>query len=142
PNTITQATSQVTTKEHALNGAQNLAQAKTTAKNNLNNLTSINNAQKDALTRNIDGATTVAGVNQETAKATELNNAMHSLQNGINDETQTKQTQKYLDAEPSKKSAYDQAVNAAKAILTKASGQNVDKAAVEQALQNVNSTKT
>ncbi len=142
PNTITQATSQVTTKEHALNGAQNLAQAKTTAKNNLNNLTSINNAQKDALTRNIDGATTVAGVNQETAKATELNNAMHSLQNGINDEAQTKQTQKYLDAEPSKKSAYDQAVNAAKAILTKASGQNVDKAAVEQALQNVNSTKT
>lgn len=141
PNTITQATSQVTTKEHALNGAQNLAQAKTTAKNNLNNLTSINNAQKDALTRSIDGATTVAGVNQETAKATELNNAMHSLQNGINDETQTKQTQKYLDAEPSKKSAYDQAVNAAKAILTKASGQNVDKAAVEQALQNVNSTK-
>lgn len=142
PNTITQATSQVTTKEHALNGAQNLAQAKTTAKNNLNNLTSINNAQKDALTRSIDGATTVAGVNQETAKATELNNAMHSLQNGINDETQTKQTQKYQDAEPSKKSAYDQAVNAAKAILTKASGQNVDKAAVEQALQNVNSTKT
>ncbi|EGS81877.1 putative CRISPR-associated protein Csc2 [Staphylococcus aureus subsp. aureus 21235] len=142
PNTITQATSQVTTKEHALNGAQNLAQAKTTAKNNLNNLASINNAQKDALTRSIDGATTVAGVNQETAKATELNNAMHSLQNGINDETQTKQTQKYLDAEPSKKSAYDQAVNAAKAILTKASGQNVDKAAVEQALQNVNSTKT
>ncbi len=142
PNTITQATSQVTTKEHALNGAQNLAQAKTTAKNNLNNLTSINNAQKDALTHSIDVATTVAGVNQETAKATELNNAMHSLQNGINDETQTKQTQKYLDAEPSKKSAYDQAVNAAKAILTKASGQNVDKAAVEQALQNVNSTKT
>ncbi len=142
PNTITQATSQVTTKEHALNGAQNLAQAKTTAKNNLNNLTSINNAQKDALTHSIDGATTVAGVNQESAKATELNNAMHSLQNGINDETQTKQTQKYLDAEPSKKSAYDQAVNAAKAILTKASGQNVDKAAVEQALQNVNSTKT
>ncbi len=142
PNTITQATSQATTKEHALNGAQNLAQAKTTAKNNLNNLTSINNAQKDTLTHSIDGATTVAGVNQETAKATELNNAMHSLQNGINDETQTKQTQKYLDAEPSKKSAYDQAVNAAKAILTKASGQNVDKAAVEQALQNVNSTKT
>ena len=26
--------------------------------------------KKDALTRNIDGATTVAGVNQETAKAT------------------------------------------------------------------------
>ncbi|HDA1884222.1 TPA: hyperosmolarity resistance protein Ebh [Staphylococcus aureus] len=141
-NAINGMANQVNTTKAALNGVQNLAQAKTTAKNNLNNLTSINNAQKDALTRSIDGATTVAGVNQETVKATELNNAMHSLQNGINDETQTKQTQKYLDAEPSKKSAYDQAVNAAKAILTKASGQNVDKAAVEQALQNVNSTKT
>ncbi|MGT0202080.1 FIVAR domain-containing protein [Staphylococcus aureus] len=66
---------------------------------------------------------------------------MHSLQNGINDETQTKQTQKYLDAEPSKKSAYDQAVNAAKAILTKASGQNVDKAAVGTSIAKC-STKT
>lgn len=132
----------VSSAKNALNGDQNVTNAKNAAKNALNNLTSINNAQKDALTRNIDGATTVAGVNQETAKATELNNAMHSLQNGINDEAQTKQTQKHLDAEPSKKSAYDQAVNAAKAILTKASGQNVDKSAVEQALQNVNSTKT
>ncbi|HBE8352165.1 TPA: hyperosmolarity resistance protein Ebh [Staphylococcus aureus] len=140
PNTITQATSQVTTKEHALNGAQNLAQAKTTAKNNLNNLTSINNAQKDALTRNIDGATTVAGVNQETAKATELNNAMHSLQNGINDETQTKQTQKYLDAEPSKKSAYNTAVNEAAAMINKQTGQNANQTEVEQAITKVQTT--
>lgn len=137
PNTITQATSQVTTKEHALNGAQNLAQAKTTAKNNLNNLTSINNAQKDALTRSIDGATTVAGVNQETAKATELNNAMHSLQNGINDETQTKQTQKYLDAEPSKKSAYDQAVNAAKAIIGQTTSPTMNAQEINQAKDQV-----
>ncbi|MQH48921.1 hypothetical protein EI044_26970, partial [Escherichia coli] len=84
PNTITQATSQVTTKEHALNGAQNLAQAKTTAKNNLNNLTSINNAQKEALKTQIEGATTVAGVNQVSTTASELNTAMSNLQRGIN----------------------------------------------------------
>ncbi len=141
-NAINQIATQVTSTKNALDGTHNLTQAKQTATNAIDGATNLNKAQKDALTRSIDGATTVAGVNQETAKATELNNAMHSLQNGINDETQTKQTQKYLDAEPSKKSAYDQAVNAAKAILTKASGQNVDKAAVEQALQNVNSTKT
>ncbi|MCT6543970.1 hypothetical protein N4301_13895, partial [Staphylococcus aureus] len=57
PNTITQATSQVTNKEHALNGAQNLAHAKKNEKKNLNTLTSIHNAQTDALTRSIDGAT-------------------------------------------------------------------------------------
>ncbi len=62
----------MTTKEICINGAQNLAQAKTTAKNNLNNLTSINNAQKDALTRSIDGATTVAGVNQENGQSNRI----------------------------------------------------------------------
>ncbi|HEE8641172.1 TPA: hyperosmolarity resistance protein Ebh [Staphylococcus aureus] len=164
PNTITQATSQVTTKEHALNGAQNLAQAKTTAKNNLNNLTSINNAQKDALTRNIDGATTVAGVNQETAKATELNNAMHSLQNAINaaptrtevaqhvqtateldhametlknkvDQVNTDKAQpNYTEASTDKKEAVDQALQAAQSITDPTNGSNANKDAVEQAL--------
>ena len=47
-----------------VNGNQNVANAKSTAKNNLNNLTLINNAQKDALKSQIEGATTVAGVNQ------------------------------------------------------------------------------
>ena len=45
---------------------------KTTAKNALNNLTSINNAQKEALKSQIDSATTVAGVNQVSATASEL----------------------------------------------------------------------
>jgi hypothetical protein len=35
------------------------------------------------------------------------------LQHGIDDENATKQTQKYRDAEQSKKTAYDQAVAAA-----------------------------
>ncbi|MCO6061218.1 hypothetical protein NG726_31820, partial [Pseudomonas sp. MOB-449] len=52
-----------------------------------------------------------------------------------------KQTQKYRDAEQSKKTAYDQAVAAAKAILNKQTGSNSDKAAVDRALQQVTSTK-
>ncbi|WP_042760546.1 GA module-containing protein, partial [Streptococcus sobrinus] len=58
-----------------LNGNQNVANAKTTAKNALNNLTSINNAQNEALKSQIDSATTVAGVNQVSATASELNTA-------------------------------------------------------------------
>lgn len=142
PNTITQATSQVTTKEHALNGAQNLAQAKTTAKNALNNLTSINNAQKEALKSQIDSATTVAGVNQVSTTASELNTAMSNLQNGINDEAATKAAQKYTDADRDKQTAYNDAVTAAKTLLDKTAGPNDNKAAVEQALQRVNTAKT
>ncbi|WP_460997158.1 FIVAR domain-containing protein, partial [Staphylococcus aureus] len=63
------------------------------------------------------------------------------LQHGIDDANTTKQTQKYRDAEQSKKTAYDQAVAAAKAILNKQAGPNSDKAAVDRALQQVTSTK-
>lgn len=125
-----------------LNGNQNVANAKTTAKNALNNLTSINNAQKAALKSQIEGATTVAGVNQVSAKATELNTAMSNLQSGINDEAATKAAQKYTDADREKQTAYNDAVTAAKTLLDKTAGSNDNKAAVEQALQRVNNAKT
>lgn len=125
-----------------LNGNQNVANAKTTAKNALNNLTSINNAQKAALKSQIEGATTVAGVNQVSTTASELNTAMGQLQNGINDEAATKAAQKYTDADRDKQIAYNDAVTAAKTLLDKTAGTNDNKAAVEQALQRVNTAKT
>lgn len=141
-NAINQIATQVTSTKNALDGTHNLTQAKQTATNAIDGATNLNKAQKDALKAQVTSAQRVANVTSIQQTANELNTAMGQLQHGIDDENATKQTQKYLDAEPSKKSAYDQAVNAAKAILTKASGQNVDKSAVEQALQNVNSTKT
>lgn len=141
-NAINQIATQVTSTKNALDGTHNLTQAKQTATNAIDGATNLNKAQKDALKAQVTSAQRVANVTSIQQTANELNTAMGQLQHGIDDENATKQTQKYRDAEQSKKSAYDQAVNAAKAILTKASGQNVDKAAVEQALQNVNSTKT
>ena len=83
----------------------------------------------------------VANVTSIQQTANELNTAMGQLQHGIDDENATKQTQKYRDAEQNKKTAYDQAVAAAKAILNKQTGSNSDKAAVDHALQQVTSTK-
>ncbi len=128
--------------KNELNGNQNVANAKTTAKNALNNLTSINNAQKEALKTQIEGATTVAGVNQVSTTASELNTAMSNLQRGINDEAATKAAQKYTDADREKQTAYNDAVTAAKTLLDKTAGTNENKAAVEQALQRVNTAKT
>ncbi|EHT67880.1 extracellular matrix-binding protein ebhA [Staphylococcus aureus subsp. aureus CIG290] len=139
---INQIATQVTSTKNALDGTHNLTQAKQTATNAIDGATNLNKAQKDALKAQVTSAQRVANVTSIQQTANELNTAMGQLQHGIDDENTTKQTQKYRDAEQSKKTAYDQAVAAAKAILTKASGQNVDKAAVEQALQNVNSTKT
>ncbi len=146
PNTakdgVETALQNVQRAKNELNGNQNVANAKTTAKNALNNLTSINNAQKEALKSQIEGATTVAGVNQVSTTASELNTAMSNLQNGINDEAATKAAQKYTDADRDKQTAYNDAVTAAKTLLDKTAGTNDNKAAVEQALQRVNTAKT
>lgn len=146
PNTakdgVETALQNVQRAKNELNGNQNVANAKTNAKNALNNLTSINNAQKDALKSQIEGATTVAGVNQVSTSASELNTAMSNLQSGINDETATKAAQKYTDADREKQAAYNDAVSAAKTLLNKTAGANDNKAAVEQALQRVNTAKS
>lgn len=146
PNTakdgVETALQNVQRAKNELNGNQNVANAKTTAKNALNNLTSINNAQKEALKSQIEGATTVAGVNQVSTTASELNTAMSNLQNGINDEAAIKAAQKYTDADRNKQTAYNDAVTAAKTLLDKTAGTNDNKAAVEQALQRVNTAKT
>lgn len=63
-----------------MNGDQNVTNAKNAAKNALNNLTSINNAQKRDLTTKIDQATTVAGVEAVSNTGTQLNTAMAKLQ--------------------------------------------------------------
>lgn len=124
-----------------MNGDQNVTNAKNAAKNALNNLTSINNAQKRDLTTKIDQATTVAGVEAVSNTSTQLNTAMANLQNGINDKTNTLASENYHDADSDKKTAYTQAVTNAENILNKNSGSNLDKTAVENALSQVANAK-
>ncbi len=85
-----------------MNGDQNVTNAKNAAKNALNNLTSINNAQKRDLTTKIDQATTVAGVEAVSNTGTQLNTAMANLQNGINDK-RILASENYHDADSDKK---------------------------------------
>ncbi len=140
-NAINQIATQVTSTKNALDGTHNLTQAKQTATNAIDGAANLNKAQKDALKAQVTSAQRVANVTSIQQTANELNTAMGQLQHGVDDENATKQTQKYRDAEQSKKTAYDQAVAAAKAILNKQSGSNSDKAAVDRALQQVTSTK-
>ncbi|HIA7083826.1 TPA: hyperosmolarity resistance protein Ebh, partial [Staphylococcus aureus] len=140
-NAINQIATQVTSTKNALDGTHNLTQAKQTATNAIDGATNLNKAQKDALKAQVTSAQRVANVTSIQQTANELNTAMGQLQHGIDDENATKQTQKYRDAEQSKKTAYNQAVAAAKAILNKQTGSNSDKAAVDRALQQVTSTK-
>ncbi|MQI85750.1 hypothetical protein EI061_25690, partial [Escherichia coli] len=84
----------------------------------------------------------ISTVNQVKTKAEQLDQAMERLINGIQDKDQVKQSVNFTDADPEKQTAYNDAVTAAKTLLDKTAGSNDNKAAVEQALQRVNTAKT
>ncbi|HCV9997685.1 TPA: hyperosmolarity resistance protein Ebh [Staphylococcus aureus] len=141
PSTITQKAEQVNSSKTALNGDENLATAKQNAKTYLNSLTSITDAQKNNLISQISSATRVSGVDTVKQNAQHLDQAMANLQNGINNESQVKSSEKYRDADTNKQQEYDNAITAAKAILNKQHGPNTAQNAVEAALQRVNTAK-
>ncbi len=135
------ALNQVTTAKNALNGDANVRQAKSDAKANLGTLTHLNNAQKQDLTSQIEGATTVNGVNSVKTKAQDLDGAMQRLESAIANKDQTEASENYIDADPTKKTAFDNAITQAESYLNKDHGTNKDKQAVEQAIQSVTSTE-
>ncbi|WP_435056198.1 hyperosmolarity resistance protein Ebh [Staphylococcus pasteuri] len=141
PNTITQAATQVTTAEGALNGAQNLVNAQNNAKANLNTLSHLTNAQKESITNQINSATHVNDVTTIQNDATQLNNAMGELAQAIQDQESTKQQVNYTNADQANQEAYNNAVAEAESILDKEHGANTSHADVQIAIQNVQSAK-
>ncbi len=138
---INQAKDQVTAKQQALNGQENLTNAQTNAKQHLNDLSDLTNAQKDAAKRQIEGATHVSEVTQAQNNADALNTAMTNLKNGIQDQNTIKQGVNFTDADEAKRNAYTNAVTQAEQILNKVQGPNTAKDNVESALQNVQRAK-
>ncbi|HDE9594308.1 TPA: hyperosmolarity resistance protein Ebh [Staphylococcus aureus] len=138
---VNRATSAVTTNKNALNGDEKLVQSKTDAARAIDALPHLNNAQKADVKSKINAASNIAGVNTVKQQGTDLNTAMGNLQGAINDEQTTLNSQNYQDATPSKKTAYTNAVQAAKDILNKSNGQNKTKDQVTEAMNQVNSAK-
>ena len=141
PNTIQQALTKVKDTNQALNGNQKLADAKQAAKTNLGTLDHLNDAQKQALTTQVEQAPDIASVNNVKQNAQNLNNAMTNLNNALQDKTETLNSINFTDADQAKKDAYTNAVSHAEGILSKANGSNASQTEVEQAMQRVNAAK-
>ncbi|WP_256084735.1 hypothetical protein, partial [Staphylococcus aureus] len=141
PNTIQQALTKVNDTNQALNGNQKLADAKQAAKTNLGTLDHLNDAQKQALTTQVEQAPDIATVNNVKQNAQNLNNAMTNLSNALQDKTETLNSINFTDADKAKKDAYTNAVAHAEDILSKANGSNASQTEVEQAMQRVNEAK-
>ncbi|MEZ2081931.1 hypothetical protein QUC35_17440, partial [Staphylococcus aureus] len=141
PTVINQAAGQVSTSKNALNGNENLEAAKQQATQSLGSLDNLNNAQKQAVTNQINGAHTVDEANQIKQNAQNLNTAMGNLKQAIADKDATKATVNFTDADQAKQQAYNTAVTNAENIISKANGGNATQTEVEQAIQQVNAAK-
>ncbi|MCS5201639.1 UNVERIFIED_CONTAM: DUF1542 domain-containing protein [Staphylococcus aureus] len=141
PSAVTQAANQVNTNKTALNGAQNLANKKQETTANINQLSHLNNAQKQDLNTQVTNAPNISTVNQVKTKAEQLDQAMERLINGIQDKDQVKQSVNFTDADPEKQTAYNNAVTAAENIINQANGTNANQSQVEAALSTVTTTK-
>lgn len=109
PDEITRALTQVTDAKNGLNGEAKLATEKQNAKDAVNAMTHLNDAQKQALKGQIDQSPEIATVTQVKQTATSLDQAMNQLSQAINDKTQTLTNGNYLNADPDKQNAYKQA---------------------------------
>ncbi|MGU3127160.1 hypothetical protein ACVXZZ_14890 [Staphylococcus aureus] len=140
PNTIQQALTKVNDTNQALNGNQNVM-PNNMLKTTLGTLDHLNDAQKQALTTQVEQAPDIATVNNVKQNAQNLNNAMTNLNNALQDKTETLNSINFTDADQAKKDDYTNAVSHAEGILSKANGSNASQTEVEQAMQRVNEAK-
>ena len=141
PNDVTNALQQVSQAETALNGSDNLNNAKQEAQTALGQLTYLNDAQRQQLQSQINDAHQVDTVNAAKELASNLDTAMNNLQNAIANNDTVKRGEDYLDADNEKQNNYNQAVSNAKQIISETTQPTMTVDAINQAINQVTSTK-
>lgn len=135
---VQQLTQAVTNAKDHLHGDEKLQNDKQLAVNNLNQLSGLNDAQRDAFESQINQAPTRNMVAESIAQANALNQAMVSLRNAIQNEPQVESSSQFINEDTPEQEAYKQAVSNAKAIINETTNPIMDKAQVDQTLQEVN----
>lgn len=141
PSDVNNALSNVTSKEHALNGEAKLNAAKQEANTALGHLNNLNNAQRQNLQSQINGAHQIDAVNTIKKNATNLNSAMGNLRQAVADKDQVKRTEDYADADTAKQNAYNSAVSSAETIINQTTNPTMSVDDVNRATSAVTSNK-
>ena len=97
----------------------------------------MNQAQINAEKGLVNQSTTRTEVAQKLAVAKELNSAMSNLRDGIQNKEDIKRSSAYINADPVKVTAYDQALQNAENIINATPNVELNKATIEQALTRV-----
>lgn len=134
---VEQALTKLQEKVNELNGNERVAEAKTQAKQTIDQLTHLNADQIATAKQNIDQATKLQPIAELVDQATQLNQSMDQLQQAVNEHANVEQTIDYTQADSDKQKAYKQAIADAENVLK----QNANKQQVDQALQNILNAK-
>ena len=102
----------------ALNGNDKLAQAKTKAKETINGLKNLNQAQKEAVLAQVEAATTVDAANDYANTLTTLDNKMGDLKQAVDQAKKVKDTGNYTNADTAAQRALNDALTNGEDITT------------------------
>ena len=102
-----------------LDGAKNFNNSKQVAKDVIDNLANLNDAQKVTTKKEIDSATQENAITTAVNKAKNLDDLMIKLHAAIEVAAQTRVTVRYLNASPELREAYDKVVKLSKEVVTK-----------------------
>lgn len=134
---VQQVLDKLTQANQNLNGNKRVAEAKTDASNTIDHLKYLNPSQQQTAKDNVEQATKLAEIDAAKANAQVLNKSMGQLQQFINDAQSVENSDNYRQADDSKISAYDDALEQAQAIVQK----NATEDEVKQAIHQISQAK-
>ncbi len=128
----------VTAAKQALNGEERLNKRKSEALQRLDQLTHLNNAQRQLATQQINNAETLNKASRAINRAVQLDDAMGAVQQYIDDHHfDVISSTNYINADDNLKANYDNAITNAAHELDKVQGSAITKAEAEQLKQNI-----
>lgn len=141
PTNINTIADKITEAKNDLHGVQKLEQAQQQSINTINQMTGLNQAQKEQLNQEIQQTQTRSEVHQVINKAQALNDSMNTLRQSITDEHEVKQTSNYINETVGNQTAYNNAVDRVKQIINQTSNPTMNPLEVERATSNVKTSK-
>lgn len=141
PTNINTIADKITEAKNDLHGVQKLEQAQQQSINTINQMTGLNQAQKEQLNQEIQQTQTRSEVHQVINKAQALNDSMNTLRQSITDENEVKQTSNYINETVGNQTAYNNAVDRVKQIINQTSNPTMNPLEVERATSNVKTSK-
>lgn len=141
PTNINTIADKITEAKNDLHGVQKLEQAQQQSINTINQMTGLNQAQKEQLNQEIQQSQTRSEVHQVINKAQALNDSMNTLRQSITDENEVKQTSNYINETVGNQTAYNNAVDRVKEIINQTSNPTMNPLEVERATSNVKTSK-